>query len=90
MFKADHEVEFLPIHAAARLLGINRARIARAVRDGLIPATRPGTRWVYVHLDDVRAWLRDQRAPESDGAVHFARSLIRRQTATRESNDAAR
>ena len=71
--------EFVTLRAAARATGISRSLVLQAVRLGQISAYRPGTRWVYVHLDDVRAWLRHQRVAPSGNAVDFARELISEQ-----------
>lgn len=57
--------EYVPIRTAARLTGISRELISQAIARGEISAARPGKRWIYVRLDDVREWLCEQAVTPS-------------------------
>ena len=72
-------VEYTTVRTAARRLGISRALISRAVHLGLIPAYRPGRRWLYVRLDDARAWLHGHRlVPQAAQIVERVDRSVRR------------
>ena len=76
---SQHDADYVPIRTAARLTGISRELISRAISRGEIPAFRPGKRWVYVRIEDVRTWLGDQAiTPSHQHVVERVDRSIRR------------
>lgn len=49
---------------AARLLGVDRARIAAAIATGELPAYRLGRRRYAIRRDDLDAWLARHRVAD--------------------------
>ena len=50
------KILFTPNQLAAKT-GLCRHRIRRAIRDGKLRASQPGTRRFYVRMQDFEAWL---------------------------------
>ncbi len=71
--------EYGTVREAARLLGVGRGALAAAIRSGDVRAYRPGRRWTYVRLAEVRTWMETRAVEPSDTevAARVDRSLRR-------------
>jgi len=57
--------------------GLDRATIARAIRRGELPASRPGVRRYTILRDDLEAWIRGYRVHPSTVAERVEAALAR-------------
>lgn len=69
--KIEHQVQTLNLEQAARLLNMHPVTVGERARAGIIPAAKPGKRWVFVEADLV-AYLRrlypcNRQALQGDG-----------------------
>lgn len=68
----------LSVSAAARLYGLDRQTLARAILAGELPASRPGARRILLLRPDIEAWLR-RHAVQPSRATDVVERVLERE-----------